>query len=71
MNEGWKVAVVTKLNGAVYKYHVDGWNRYTGEAFSWDVPSIERGYDLSEAYFRNATGVIMGRGTDCYGTAGN
>lgn len=49
---GWKAIVVTRLRDAVYKFRVDGWNRYTGERFSWRVPNVDRGFDLSDAFFR-------------------
>jgi hypothetical protein len=56
---GWKIETCTDRGPRhFYRFRVCGWNRYTGEAFAWDVPTDPRtenyGYDLLNAYFRVA-----------------
>ncbi len=51
---GWAVETVEDFGrAAYYRYRVSGWNRYTGEKFSWRVPNLDcASYDLSGAFFR-------------------
>ena len=51
LHTGWAVETV-EIRLGHYRFRTTGWNRYTGEPFTWDVPTLW-GYDLSQAFVRS------------------